>query len=114
MGLAMGATRTIPAYEDSFADCTIVLVLSFLFGPLLAMIVYLVVGLLKQEINSAIISLLALTVGIPYALLPAFMSSATQMSHFVLFGLFNFMGFIATIVAFGGWIMSSFFRPIGE
>ena len=42
------------------------------------------------------------------------MSSATNVSQFMLFGLFNLMGFVAAIVAFGGWILSSFFRPIGE
>jgi hypothetical protein len=114
MGLAMGATRTIPAYEDSFADCTIVLVLCFLFGPLLALIVYGIVGLVKQEFNTAVLSLLALTLGVPYVLNLAFISSATQASQFVLFGLFSLMWFVAVVVAFAGWILSSFFRPIGE
>jgi hypothetical protein len=114
LALAMGATAVIPSYDDAFADVTIVLVVSFLFGPLLALIGYVIVGLIKQELNPAAPSLLGLTIGIPYALMPAFMSSATEISHFLLFGLFNFMGFFAVVVAFGGWIISSFFRPMGE
>jgi hypothetical protein len=112
--LALGGTRAIPFFEDAMLDCGIMLVVSFLFGPLIGLVVYLIVGAIKQECNGAIVTLLIISVVLPQLLAIPLVSSADSISPFLLMGLFSILSFLAVCVGFLGWLCASFFRPLNE
>jgi len=112
--MALGATRAIPFFEDAMLDCGIMLVVSFLFGPLIGLVVYLIVGAIKQECNGAIVALLIISIGLPQLLAIPLASSADSVSPFLLLGLFSMLSFLAVFVGFLGWLCASFFRPLNE
>ena len=112
--MALGATRAIPFFEEAMLDCGIMLVVSFLFGPVAALVVYLIVGAIKQECNGAIVALLIVSIVLPQLLVIPLVSSAESVNPFLLLGLFNFLSFLAVFVGFLGWLCASFFRPLNE
>ncbi|HZO88881.1 MAG TPA: hypothetical protein VFB38_11135 [Chthonomonadaceae bacterium] len=114
ISLMMGGTGAMPAYEDAIADCSVTLLVTFFFGPLIGLVVYTIVGMIRQECNSALLTLLGLTIALPRFLGIAFASSADTFGLFALYGLFTFVSFFAVCVSFAGWFLSSFFRPINE
>ncbi len=112
--MALGATRAIPFFEDAMVDCGIMLVVSFFFGPIAGLIVYLIVGAIKQECNGAIVALLIVSIVLPQLLAISLRSSADSISPFLLLGLFSMLSFLAIFVGFLGWLCASFFRPLNE
>jgi hypothetical protein len=113
-GLLMGATGAIEPYEEAFADCFVVLVVCYLLGPVIGLGAYLVVGLIKQEWNAAIILLLIGHLLVRFVLALAFASSADPLSMIPQFSLLPSASFVAVVCSFGGWMMSSFFRPLNR
>ena len=114
LALAMGATGAVPSYDDSHFDVAIMLVVTFLFGPVIALVVYLITAAIKQECNGAVVSLLALQILIFQGMMMVFAGNAEAMKHIGAFMLFGFMQFFAVFVGFVGWLLSSFLRPVGE
>ncbi len=116
ISIAMSGTRAIPSYDDSVAECGVGLALALFFGPLIAGIALIVWGLVKQEANSAVISLLLLPVFIQIVLGFVLRSNpdAGLSSYLALFGLFNIFGMFAVLVGYAGWMIGNFFRPVGE
>lgn len=113
LSLALGATGAIPPYEDALLDVGIVLVLCFLAGPVLTLLVYGVVGLIKQECNGALIGLLAISIALRLVLgLAVFNSMTVHLSAFLMIGIMGMLGFIPFFVGVAGWILSGFFRPL--
>jgi len=112
--LLLGATRAIPFFEDAMLDCGILLGASFLFGPILGLIVYLVVCAIHQECNGALITLLVVSIVLPQLLAIPLVSSADNINPFLLLGLFRVLSFLPVFVGFFGWICASFFRPLNE
>jgi hypothetical protein len=112
VALLMGVTGAIPSYDDAIADCAIVLVISLLLGPLLALIVYFVVGLIRQEMNPAVTALLLSNIVVRSLLGVAFQSSADTLSLLAMYGMFSLLLFVTVIASFAGWLMSGFFRPV--
>jgi hypothetical protein len=110
--LALGATRAIPFFEEAMVDCGIMLVVTFLFGPVVGLIVYLLVGAIKQECNGAIVTLLVVSIVLPQLLAIPLRSSAESLNPFLLIGLFSMLSFLAVFVGFLGWLCASFFRPL--
>ena len=116
LSLAMSGTRAIPSYDNSVTECGIGLALAFFFGPLIAAIGLIVVGVIRQEANSAVISLLLLPVFLQIVLGFVLRSNpqAGAGSFVMLFGLFNVLGVFAVLVAYAGWMIGNLFRPVGE
>ena len=114
MSLLLGASRAVPSYDDAIADCTGVLVITFLFGPIVALVGYSALCVARQEGNSALVAILAMSVVIPKVVGLAFASSADTIGLLALFGMFNFISFLGFFVGFLGWLISSVFRPINE
>ncbi len=112
--LALGATRAIPFFEEAMLDCGIMLVVSFLLGPIAALIVYLIVCAIKQECNGAIVTLLIVSIVLPQLLAITLLTSPTEVNPFILLGLFGILGFLVVFVGFLGWLCASFFRPLNE
>ncbi len=69
------------------------------WGPGVGLGVCFVGGLIKQEWNAAIILLLIGHLLVRFVLALAFATSAS---------------FVAVVCSFGGWMMSSFFRPLNR
>jgi hypothetical protein len=111
--LLMGAAGAIPSYDDAIADCGIVLIICFFFGPLIGLGAYLLVCLFKQECNGAMVALVVINMLIPQVLAFGVLNSDTIMP-FILVGLFKMTSFFAICISFAGWLMSSFFRPLDE
>ena len=114
LGIMLGASTAIPSYDDAVADCTVVLVLTYLFGPLVAFVIYGIVGLIKQEANVACLALLlgnylCRTILAFVVFSSAGSSVAAMIMPFTLFGL---LSFFTVLITFFGWLMSSFFRPL--
>ena len=114
LALAMGATGAVPSYDDSHFDVAIMLVVTFLFGPVIALVVYLITAAIKQECNGAVVGLLGLQILVFQGMAMVFASNAESMKHIGAFMLFGFMQFFAVFVGFVGWLLSSFLRPVGE
>lgn len=118
LSLALGATGSIPSFDDSYTDVAIMLVVTFLLGPILALVVHVIVGLIKQEWNGAILGLLGLNLITYYVLLLALLSSsAFSPAAFFTLGLATSMiyGLIQTVnifLSFGAWMFSGIFRPL--
>ena len=120
LGLLMGASGAIPSYDDAIADCTSVLAISFLFGPLVAFVGYGVVSVIRQEHNSAVAALLFFNILVRVGFYFPFLSSidnniGSWMGTFGLFsviGVIDVLGFMTLVITFAGWMLSSFFRPL--
>ena len=112
--LALGATRAIPFFEEAMLDCGIMLAVSFLFGPIIALVLYLIVCAIKQECNGAIVALLIVSIVLPQLLAIPVRSSANSSNPFLLLSLFGWLSFFAVCVGFLGWLCASFFRPLNE
>ena len=120
VGLLMGASGAIPSYDDAIADCTGVLAIGFLFGPLVAFVGYGVVSVIRQEHNSAVAALLFFNILIRVGFYFPFLSSTDNdlgswMGTFGLFsviGIIDILGFMTLVITFAGWMLSSFFRPL--
>ncbi len=124
--LVMGASGAISSYDEAFAECTGVLVISFFFGPLVGFAGYFLVGLIRQEMTAAINFLLLVHIAARFM----FILSAGTLQGVSLYGpdgdwamllphlsLFSASGFISFFVicsTFSGWMMSSFFRQVNE
>lgn len=116
LSLIMGALRAIPAYEDEALDVGIVVVITLLVGPLIAIIAYGIVAMVKQEWNPAIFALFLLNTlaGIVLNIAMVTAGGAGNLFALIGMGMGNFVGFLPIFVCFGGWFMSSFFRPLDE
>lgn len=112
IGLAMGVTGAVPAFEDAFVDCAVMLMVAMFFGPLIALGACLVVGLVKQEVNPAMVGLLVLNLLVKFLLGFAFATSADTVSMLAMWGLFNWFSFVGVCVSFFGWLCCSFFRRL--
>lgn len=113
-GLAMGATGAIDSYDDAYLDCGVVLLVCAFFGPLIALGVYLIVGLMKQEWNASILWLLFGHLMVRLILIVSFASEADTITLLPQMMMLSFMGFLTVCASFAGWILSSFFRPLNE
>ncbi len=111
---ALGVTRAIPFFEEAMLDCGIMLGASVFFGPIAALVVYLIVCAVKQECNGAIVTLLIVSIIVPQILAIPLYSSADSLNPFLLLGLFSWLSFLAVFAGFLGWLCASFFRPLNE
>ena len=110
----MSGLRAIPPYEEAILDCTIMLVVTFLVGPLIGLVVYAIVCAIKQEANSAILAILVLNLLVKYLFAFAF-STTLDLGSMLTFGvLLSFMSFGGVLLSFVGWLMGGFFRPISD
>ena len=114
LSLAMGATGAVPSYDDSYVDVGVMLVVTFLFGPILALGAYLLLSLIRQECNTAIAGLLILQIVVFQGMALAFASNTQAYKNVGFFMVFGIMQFVSIFVAFLGWLLSSFLRPVGE
>jgi hypothetical protein len=112
--VVLGATGAIPRYEDAIVDCSIMLVVAFVGGPLIALGAYLIYSLVRQECNLAIIALLGLNLVIKGLFSVAFAPTVDTLALAVLWGFMNMLGFFGVCLSFLGWLASSFFRDIGQ
>jgi hypothetical protein len=112
--MILGATGAIPRYEDAILDCSVVLVVAILFGPLVALGAYLLTAMVKQECNGAIVALLGLNVVIKGFFGIAFAPAVDTLSLAAMWGLLNWTSFFGVCLSFLGWLLSSFFRPIND
>ncbi len=110
--VVLGATGAIPRYEDAILDCAIMLGVAILCGPLIALGVYLVFSLARQEGNSAIITLLAVNILIRGVFGVAFAPAIDTIALAAMWGFLNMLGFFGVCLSFLGWLLSSFFRPL--
>ncbi len=113
-GLVQGATRSIPSYDEAFLDCSVVLLVCWLVGPLPGLVAYLIVGTIKQEWNTAILSVLGVHIVMRLVLAVAFESAADSFNLIPQFGFIPGASFVGVCCSFAGWILSSFFRPLDE
>ena len=114
LSLAMGATGAVPSYDDSYLDVGVMLVVTFMFGPILALAAYLLLSLIRQECNTAIAGLLVLQIVVFQGMTLAFASNTQAYKSMGFFMVFGITQFFSIFVAFLGWLLSSFFRPVGE
>ncbi|HLK57981.1 MAG TPA: hypothetical protein VKU00_15545 [Chthonomonadaceae bacterium] len=112
--MALGAVGAVPSYDDAIADCSVVLIVSLLFGPALALVVYLIVCAFKQECNGALVALLLISLILPFLLLIPFLSTGLSWDKLGAWGLFNIFSFVRVFLGFAGWFLSSFFRQENE
>jgi hypothetical protein len=117
VGLGLGSTRAIVPFDEAYLDCTAILAVSYICGPVAGIAAYLLVGLIKQEWNTAALAVLighiivraVFTIGFPDAT-PWF----TLIPYFQVMSPIGMASFMGTALSFGGWMMSSFFRPVDE
>ena len=114
VAMAMGGTAAIGSYDDAYMDVGVVLVVSFLFGPATALVIYGIVSTIKQEGNGAIFALLTSHLLIRFVILLAFPANSSFLGLIPALLIFNVFSILAVCATFGGWILSSFFRPLNE
>ncbi len=117
-GLALGATGAIPSFDEAFLDCTAVLIVCYLCGPIAGFGAYLLVGMIKQEWNGALLAVLTSHVLIRLLFSFAFQDEAplwmTVIPYVNVISVWGFISFLSVALSFGGWMMSNFFRPMNE
>jgi len=112
--MVLGATGAIPRYEDAIVDCSIMLVVAVLLGPAIALGVYILTAMVKQECNGAIVAILLINILLKGLFAIAFAPAVDTLSIAVMYGFLNWMSFFGVCLSFLGWLLSSFFRGIGE
>jgi len=124
--ILMGATGAIGSYEEAFAECMGILILSYFFGPLVGVGGCVLLGMIRQEMNAQVTWLLSihcvarfmfiLSAGSVQGL--ALYSPDADLSmllpHVSMFSAAGFISFFIVCASFAGWMMSSFFRPVNE
>lgn len=110
--LVLGALKAIPTVEDAIVDASIAFVIAVLLGPLVALGGYLLLAMVKQECNPAIVALLGLNVLVRGLFGIAFAPVADTASLTALWGFFNWASIFGVVLSFSGWLLSSFFRGI--
>lgn len=108
--MVLGSVGAVPRYEDAIVDCSIVLVVAFLLGPLVALGAYLITCLIKQECNGALVSILVIDMLLKVLFGIAFAPVADTLSLAVMWGFLSFLSFFFVCAGFFGWLLSSFFR----
>ena len=73
---------------------------------------HVVVGLMKQELNWAVVGLLAMNLIAQYIFYIAVFSAAHDVRMFVIIGFFGIVQSFAIFLSFGGWLISGMFRPL--
>jgi hypothetical protein len=117
VGLALGATRAIDSFDDAFMDCTAVLMVSYICGPVAGIGAYVLVSLIKQEWNAAVICVLLGHIAVRAIFVISFPDNVPWFSilpYFTLISVMGIISFTGTALSFGGWMMSNFFRPMNE
>ena len=112
--LMLSGTGIVPQLGEEGRECVIILLVAFLLGPLLALGVYGILCLLRQEGSGGIAAMLAVPVVVGQLLGQTFRSSADTGMVIALYSLFGFMAFLPVCAAFVGWLVGGMFRPIGE
>ena len=122
LSTAMSGTCAIPSYDDNMMDIGMALALCFFFGPVIAGVALLVVGLIRQEAAAAVLSLISLicflrlTLGSVLVTSPDMNAGSFFTFHalFNPFGFLNLFAFSLLVFALGAWMLGNLFRPIGE
>jgi hypothetical protein len=114
VAMALGGTAAIGSYDDAFMDVGVVLIVAFFFGPAVALFVYGIVATIKQEGNGAIVALLSSHLLVRFIVVLAFPMNASAFTLMPALMMFNVIGMLAICATFGGWMLSSFFRPLNE
>jgi hypothetical protein len=117
VGLALGATRAIQSFDDAYMDCTAVLAVSYACCPVAGIGAYLLVGLIKQEWNTAVLAVLLGHILVRAVFVFSFPDNIPWFSvipYFAVFSVTKIISFTGTALTFGGWMMSNFFRPLNE
>lgn len=124
--LTMGATGAVGSYDEAFAECMGVLIISFFFGPIVGLGGCVLLGLIRQEMNAPVCALLSVHIVARFLLLlsagmvqgiPLYSAEgdlAMLLPHLNLFSAAGFISFFIICATFAGWMMSSFFRPVNE
>jgi hypothetical protein len=113
--LALAGTGAIPLFDDAIFDCSTVLIVTLLLGPLIALVAYLIVCAVKQECNGAMVAILLTCIVTPHFLIIPLLRGAQGAEPFAMYGLFQMLSFIEVVVSFAGWLMGNFFRSdMGE
>jgi len=133
MSLLLGATGAVPGDDDAVADVTLMLGIMFavrvllgfpilgpygivfasLLRPAIALAIYGIIGLVRQEWNAAIIGLFVLNIIIDGSLTYAVLTSpAKDVGSLMTLGLVNWLKYFGTFLGLLGWICSSLFRPM--
>ncbi len=114
LGMFMGIFRAVPSFDDEYTDVSVVLIVCVMFGPLLALMGYGILCLIRQDGNPAIFALFVLYYFVSITIGIAFQSSVNSLGLIVSFGMFNLLGFLVVFLCFAGWLCSSFFIPLDE
>ncbi len=114
LGMFMGIFRAVPTFDDDYTDVTVVLIVCVMFGPMLALMGYGILCLIRQDSNPAVFALFLLYYFVSISIGLAFQSSINSLSLIVGFGMFHLLGFLVVFLCFAGWLCSSFFIPLDE
>lgn len=112
--MALSGAGVIPGLGEEGRECMLLIVVSFLLGPLIALAVYGILCLLRQEGSGGVAAILGIPVLVMQLLGQTFRNSADVGAMIVVFSLFGIFPFLAVCAAFVGWLVGSMFRPIGE
>jgi hypothetical protein len=115
ISIFLGATGAIGSYDDEYMDVGSALILTMLLGPLIALVGYGIVGLVRQDPHWSIISVLFGHMTVRAVVWIAFITSGgSQFSLMPALMVFSLSGIMGPMLSFAGWILSSFFRPLTE
>jgi hypothetical protein len=118
-GMLMASFRAVGYYDDEFLDTGVLLAASAVVGPVYGTALYVLIALVKQEVNRSMLALVAsymvflLAVGgaaggaeeiINYMLMP----------RFALDPISWLIQIFPLTLLFGGWMCASFTRPLNE
>ena len=101
-------------FEEEYADVGAVLTMCYLFGPAIALGSYLILAAFRQEINAAIPALLGAHFAVRALLSTAINGIAGGISLMTVAEYGIFLQLFAVGMTFGGWFLSSFFRPLNR
>ena len=112
--LMLSSTGVIASLGEEGREAAIIILVAFLLGPLIALAVYGILCLLRQEGSLGVAATLAVPIVVSFLLGFIFRNSADTGAFLAAISLFSIMAFLPVCAAFIGWLIGGMFRPIGE
>ncbi|NCQ36307.1 hypothetical protein GW813_14785 [bacterium] len=112
VALFLAVTQCIKYFDDEYTDVAGVLLGCFLIGPLITMMVYSLVGLIRGEQNGSLLTLMGAYFVTTLVMMLALQGIHGGMDLVLMMQVGLVMKMLSLCAVFSGWFLSGFWRPL--